>query len=114
MGTDQKIATTRDLHDLAEKKVLHLESERKSLHSLQNMLDSKVAQLFSKYAFRIACMEGELAHLNPQAVLKRGYSVSVEVATGRIVRNARVLSRGSLLRTLFARGAAVSEVKHVS
>ena len=93
---------------------IRLESERKSLHSLQNMLDSKVVQLFSKYAFQIARMEGELAHLNPQAVLKRGYSVSVEVATGRIVRNARTLSRGSLLRTLFARGAAVSEVKHVS
>jgi exonuclease VII large subunit len=92
---------------------IRLEGERKILHSLCNMLDSKGAHLFSRATLKIARMEGALKNLNPKAILARGYSVSVAVATGRTVTDARTLARGSFLRTLFARGEAVSEVKDV-
>ena len=54
-----------------------------------------------------------LAHLNPNNILARGYSV-VTRQDGHIVRDANVLSRGETLNLRFHRGQATSEVKTTS
>lgn len=51
-----------------------------------------------------------LAHLDPNAVLKRGYSV-VRDASGLIVRQGLALARGELLDITFAEGGASARVE---
>lgn len=54
-----------------------------------------------------------LAHLNPQAVLARGYSI-VASENGRIVRDAASLRQGERVNLRFARGAATGRIESTS
>jgi exodeoxyribonuclease VII large subunit len=53
-----------------------------------------------------------LAHLDPNAVLKRGYSV-VRDASGLIVRQGIGLTRGDLLDITFSEGGASARVEQI-
>ncbi|HET7199905.1 MAG TPA: exodeoxyribonuclease VII large subunit [Burkholderiales bacterium] len=57
-----------------------------------------------------ARLRASLSHLDPSAVLERGYSV-VRDASGRIVRNGAGLARGDLLDISFAEGGASARVE---
>ncbi len=51
-----------------------------------------------------------LVHLNPMAVLKRGYSL-VETAEGKIVTDSTMVDKGDALRLTFAKGWAEARVE---
>ncbi len=53
----------------------------------------------------LAKLAGNLSHLDPTAVLRRGYSI-VTSSTGSVVSDAGDISVGDALRLRFARGAA--------
>ncbi len=53
-----------------------------------------------------------LSHLDPSAVLQRGYAIAVD-ARGSVVSDASSLAPGALLSLRFARGAAVAHVDRV-
>jgi exodeoxyribonuclease VII large subunit len=55
-------------------------------------------------------VNGRLDALSPLRVIDRGYSITVDVATGRVVTAATAVGPGSVLRTRLARGSVVSEV----
>jgi len=50
-----------------------------------------------------------LAHLNPQAVLSRGYSIAVDQRS-RVIRDSRVLEPGQRIAVFFERGRADANV----
>jgi exodeoxyribonuclease VII large subunit len=54
-----------------------------------------------------------LEALSPLAVLGRGYSLTVRVADGRIVRDAAELAPGDEIRTRLAHGHATSRVQRI-
>jgi exodeoxyribonuclease VII large subunit len=58
---------------------------------------------------RIAALERSLAHLNPQAVLERGYAI-VTAADGAIVDDAQRLAVGDDVALTFARGGAGAKI----
>jgi exodeoxyribonuclease VII large subunit len=58
---------------------------------------------------RIAALERSLAHLNPQAVLERGYAI-VTAADGAIVDAAEKLAVGDDVALAFARGTADARI----
>jgi exodeoxyribonuclease VII large subunit len=70
------------------------------------------ARLLEQHDARLVKMTAGLAHLNPQAVLERGYSI-VEKRDGQIVRSAQQIAAGEPLRLTFARGAAQTRVEHI-
>jgi exodeoxyribonuclease VII large subunit len=70
------------------------------------------ARVLEQHEARLVKMQASLAHLNPQAVLERGYSI-VEKSGGQIVRSAAQVAAGEPLRLTFARGAAQTRVEHV-
>jgi exodeoxyribonuclease VII large subunit len=70
------------------------------------------ARLLEQHEARLVKMTANLAHLNPQAVLERGYSI-VEKPGGQIVRSAQQIAAGEPLRLTFARGAAQTRVEQV-
>ena len=59
---------------------------------------------------RIEALARSLSHLDPRAVLERGYSV-VRSADGRIVRRAASIAPGDLLDVTFAAGSAQARVE---
>ena len=69
-------------------------------------------RLLDQLDARLARMKANLAHLNPQAVLERGYSI-VEKQDGQIVRSAEQVAAGEALRLNFAHGAAQSRVENI-
>ncbi|HTP97255.1 MAG TPA: exodeoxyribonuclease VII large subunit [Burkholderiales bacterium] len=60
-------------------------------------------------ATRLAALQANLAHLNPRAVLERGYGI-VRAADGTIVRDGARLAGGDLVGLTFARGWAKARV----
>jgi exodeoxyribonuclease VII large subunit len=61
-------------------------------------------------AARVKSMAAHLAHLNPQSVLERGYSM-VETADGNIVRASSELAPEDEVKLTFARGWARARIK---
>jgi len=62
---------------------------------------------------KLARLQAGLAGLDPQAVLKRGYSITYG-ASGAVLRDAADARPGEPLRTRLARGEVESEVKRTS
>jgi exodeoxyribonuclease VII large subunit len=61
-------------------------------------------------ATRLQALIQNLTHLDPRAVLERGYSI-VRDADGRIVRRSAGLARGALLEVTFAEGGASARIE---
>src|SRR6266542_3449565 len=61
---------------------------------------------------RIAALDQNLAHLNPQAVLERGYAIVTRV-DGMIVQDSRELAVGEAIALAFARGGADATIDKV-
>ena len=61
---------------------------------------------------RLVALTAHLGHLNPQAVLERGYSITLD-ARGRVVRDGGLLTEGDRLELAFARGHATARVTRV-
>ncbi|HNC51551.1 MAG TPA: exodeoxyribonuclease VII large subunit [Accumulibacter sp.] len=57
----------------------------------------------------LARLAAALAHLNPQAVLSRGYSIAVDQRS-RVIRDSRVLEPGQRIAVFFERGRADANV----
>ncbi|HVY07871.1 MAG TPA: exodeoxyribonuclease VII large subunit [Burkholderiales bacterium] len=70
------------------------------------------AQSLASHRDRLSSMAAHLTHLNPHAVLQRGYSI-VQKDGGAIVRSSEAIERGEVLRVTFARGAADARVENI-
>ena len=83
-----------------------------SQRDLRLRLQHGQARLLEQHEARLGRMQANLDHLNPQAVLKRGYSI-VAKPGGQIVRSSQQVAAGEVLRLTFARGAAQTKVEHI-
>ena len=91
------------------------------LHDLSRRLDELSTQATSSLCTTIAArraevaaLAGKLDSLSPLGVLERGYSITTNAKTGRLVRRAAQLKPGQRIATRFADGSAESEVENVS
>ena len=80
--------------------------------ALQQRLRFSQARVLEQHAASLGKAKANLEHLNPHAVLDRGYSI-VQKNDGRIVGAAQQIATGELLRLTFASGAARSRVEHI-
>lgn len=80
----------------------------------QENLDWRMRTAVARYLdildHKFAGARAHLAHLNPQLVLERGYSIA-QKADGTIVRDSAQVEAGDRLRVTFAAGWAKTEVK---
>jgi exodeoxyribonuclease VII large subunit len=60
---------------------------------------------------RLAAMSAALDHLNPLAILSRGYSITKRLPEGVIVKNAALLLPGDLISTRLHQGLVLSRVE---
>lgn len=92
---------------------------RPSLASSSAALDASIERMAAAVHRRLADRRSRLQqaqrglqHLDPHAVLRRGYSLAID-ADGRVVTDAALLSPGDRLALRFARGAADARVERV-
>jgi exodeoxyribonuclease VII large subunit len=61
----------------------------------------------------LAAVSAQLESLSPLAILGRGYTLTTRVPDGQLIDDAALLSPGDELRTRFARGQTISQVKQI-
>lgn len=97
---------TRHL-DLLHARLLHpqarLDRQRAALHQLHHRLELATQRRVENHTRCLERLANSLQHLNPSAVLERGYSL-VRNADGQLVRNSETLSEGDMLAIQFAVG----------
>lgn len=89
------------------------ERHRQQLDHLAQRLSRATALLLAQRRARLAALAAHLQHLNPQAVLARGYSI-VRRADGLIVRASHELSIGSAVEITLAQGLANASITGLS
>jgi len=78
--------------------------------ALAQRLTSAAAHQLATLAGALKSVASQLAQLNPQAVLERGYSL-VETFGGRVVQDSAQVRRDDALKITFAKGWARAQVK---
>lgn len=105
---------------LARQEVTHLQARlhravprpdqlKAKVHELGGRLARATLNLRQQKANRLATLAAHLAHLNPAAVLERGYSI-VRRADGSIVRDSRALTLDEAVELTLARGMAGARI----
>jgi exodeoxyribonuclease VII large subunit len=93
--------------------VTRLQREAQRLDSLGGRLRRAAGEAIARRLLTLSRLQSSLAHLSPDGVLARGYSI-VQTASGTIVQDAAALQRGDSLRIRFRRGTAEAEVTRVA
>jgi exodeoxyribonuclease VII large subunit len=60
---------------------------------------------------RVDVLQARLRLLGPEQVLSRGYSITTDAETGEILREAKEIRNGQLLRTRLKPGKVLSQVQ---
>ncbi|SNR98059.1 Exodeoxyribonuclease VII large subunit [Methylobacillus rhizosphaerae] len=85
------------------------EHRRQHLQQLQLRLMRAMEQRLQRQQQRWLGLQQSLAHLNPHAVLQRGYAL-VEKANGELVHHSGQLAAGDMVRLKFGQGSAEAEI----
>ncbi|MBI5868856.1 MAG: exodeoxyribonuclease VII large subunit [candidate division Zixibacteria bacterium] len=91
--------------------LLHLWTQR--LDETNERLSRGTQQRLQKSRHDIDAISGKLMALSPEAVLRRGYSITRLVGGSRTLRDATLVTPGSRLDTTLASGHIISEVKSI-
>lgn len=86
--------------------------EHQRIRSIQGRMQSRVKDSLARHELTLSRLQSSLAHLNPEGVLARGYSI-VQDDQGKIVRDALTLRPADRLHVRFHRGRADAEVRLV-
>jgi exodeoxyribonuclease VII large subunit len=92
---------------------LELRRRRQGCEDLGRRLVRAGRNAFERLSRHIGQLEGTLRLLSPLNVLERGYSITRDEASGRIVRDAAELAAGQRLRTRVQHGEIRSTVERV-
>lgn len=74
-----------------------------ALNELANASNAAVKNVFIKNKLQLTAMENRLATLNPKSVLNRGYSITTNKKTGKLVSNTEDVKAGDLIITELAK-----------
>ena len=81
----------------------------KQQHETAQQLRRAMTHRIEIYANRLQHLQAHLTHLNPHAVLARGYSISY-TADGIVLRNSNQIDVGDNIQVIFAKGGCHANV----
>lgn len=81
-----------------------LARHRESVEDLKRRLPAAAVHGHKTLQSRLATLSGRLSLLSPQNVLNRGYSITLDAATGAVIRSDTQVSPGQHLRTRLSSG----------
>lgn len=84
---------------------------RQKLLRREESLSRGAARMIAESVHRLQQGRSRLELLNPRATLQRGYSMTFDQATGRLVKSVIRVTEGTLLRTELSDGSLESEVR---
>jgi exodeoxyribonuclease VII large subunit len=84
--------------------------QKQRLPGLQQTMAHRMESAVAERKQNLRRLESQLRVLSPLAVLDRGYSLT-QTEDGAVVRDTAQLEKGDALRTRFAKGIVISEVK---
>ena len=100
--------------DDAARRLLHPATRLQRVHSQLAMLCQRMIaagqQRLSAQQARLACASTALTHLNPEAILHRGYAIVIESTSGKIVTDAQQLAPNDGVVLRFATGKADAKI----
>lgn len=106
------------LRVLMEKRIFrepfdYIQQYQQRVDELSQLLGVRASQLIELNEARFKNYLGRLEALSPLKVLLRGYSISLKLATGEIIRDVKTLKEKDLIETKVSRGSFTSEVKKI-
>ena len=88
-----------------------LKQRREVLKTAQKRLRELARVQFKNCKTSLTAAESRLRLLGPEQVLSRGYSITMDAATGKVLRDAKKVKAGQKLKTRLKSGEIFSEVK---
>ena len=85
-----------------------LQQRREGLRGAERQLREQGRHHLKNFQNRFLTLEARLRLLGPEQVLARGYSITLDAATGQVVRDAETVKRGQRLRTRLRTGEIIS------
>lgn len=85
-----------------------LEREKSKLNNLSKMISPNILNRLDKEKIKLENIETKLKLLNPENILKKGYSLTL--VEGKIVKSINSVKKGSIIDTKFSDGIIKSEV----
>lgn len=86
---------------------------RQRIDDLCEEMETSLAHAIQQYRANCETLCGKLVSLNPEAVLRRGYSMTIRVRDGRIVSKSSDLGINERVRIRFAQGAVQGKVEEI-
>jgi len=90
---------------------LVLKQRREVLEQAAERLKEQARHRLEEVRSRMKALEGRLRLLGPEQVLARGYSITMDAATGEVVREAQKVKVGQRLRTRVKEGEIRSRLE---
>lgn len=87
-----------------------VQQQKQKLPGLQQTMVHRLESAVAEKKQNLKRLEAQLRALSPLGVLDRGYSLT-ETADGNVVRDIKTIKAGDQLKTRFAKGSIISEVK---
>jgi exodeoxyribonuclease VII large subunit len=112
-GVNERLVTWRNLASRLRqvRPKQFLKQRREFLKAAQKRLRELARAQFKHCKSLLAATESRLRLLGPEQVLSRGYSITMDVATGKIIHRAKDVKRGQNLRTRVQEGEIFSKVE---
>jgi len=90
---------------------LVLKRRRETFAQAEHRLHGQVHQQLEKCTAGLGALEARLRLLGPEQVLARGYSITTDAATGKVLREAREVKAGQRLKTRLKVGEVFSRAE---
>jgi exodeoxyribonuclease VII large subunit len=91
--------------------VLVLRQKCEVLDQMERRLHEQVRQHLASRKSGFAALEGRLRLLGPEQVLARGYSITTDAQTGKVLREAKAVKAGQRLKTRLKAGEVFSRAE---
>jgi exodeoxyribonuclease VII large subunit len=90
---------------------LVLRQRREVFGQVERRLRERARRQMETWRSEFAALEGRLRLLGPEQVLGRGYSITTDVVTGKVLRQAKEAKPGQRLKTRLKAGEVLSRVE---
>ena len=88
-----------------------MRQKREVLVQLERRLHEQLRQQLASRKNGFAALEGRLRLLGPEQVLARGYSITTDAHSGRVLREANAVKAGQRLKTRLKAGEIFSRAE---
>ena len=90
---------------------LLLKRRREAFGQMERRLHGQMRPQLERWRTRLGALEARLRLLGPEQVLARGYSITADAATGKVLREAGEVKTGQRLKTRLRAGQVFSRVE---